>query len=403
MVTFDQHPAAVVRPESAPRLLTDLEQRLELLEDTGVDYVARGPLRPGPRRGVGGGLRPRGPGRLPRHPGRGRRPRLPFRLPAAGQRGAAPGHGRRVRLRRHRPPALRRRPGRPAGVVDPDPGVAGRRRRERGRGPARPAPPGAGRRHRGRPAGPGAGLPDRQRGPAGAIALPPTASTPAGTCVPTGPAGRPPCPSAAAPPSTRKPTCRCSRPTSSTSTATSTASRPGSSSSPTCAARPGSSRSTTSSTRWAGTSPSPARSWGSPTRPEWRRGLERRRRPSPAECSASAQAGRTPRSRSVVRARPGTGARVCGPLAALGLQPPSLRGPGGPGRGPGRRRLQGPGQPGREPGEGGGPVAGLRALVAGRDHHHRARGAPAAGRGPSRQAGRRRPRRSAPRPGCSTC
>lgn len=39
VVTFDQHPAAVVRPESAPRLLTDLEQRLELLEDTGVDYV----------------------------------------------------------------------------------------------------------------------------------------------------------------------------------------------------------------------------------------------------------------------------------------------------------------------------------------------------------------------------
>jgi riboflavin kinase / FMN adenylyltransferase len=39
VVTFDRHPAAVVRPESAPRLLTDLEQRLELLEDTGVDYV----------------------------------------------------------------------------------------------------------------------------------------------------------------------------------------------------------------------------------------------------------------------------------------------------------------------------------------------------------------------------
>ncbi len=39
VVTFDRHPASVVRPESAPRLLTDLEQRLELLEDTGVDYV----------------------------------------------------------------------------------------------------------------------------------------------------------------------------------------------------------------------------------------------------------------------------------------------------------------------------------------------------------------------------
>ena len=39
VVTFDQHPAAVVRPESAPRLLTDLEQKLELLDSTGIDYV----------------------------------------------------------------------------------------------------------------------------------------------------------------------------------------------------------------------------------------------------------------------------------------------------------------------------------------------------------------------------
>ncbi len=38
VVTFDRHPAAVVRPESAPRLLTDLDQKLELLADTGVDY-----------------------------------------------------------------------------------------------------------------------------------------------------------------------------------------------------------------------------------------------------------------------------------------------------------------------------------------------------------------------------
>lgn len=37
VVTFDRHPASVVRPESAPRLLTDAEQRLELLEATGVD------------------------------------------------------------------------------------------------------------------------------------------------------------------------------------------------------------------------------------------------------------------------------------------------------------------------------------------------------------------------------
>ena len=35
LVTFDRHPAEVVRPQSAPRLLTTLEQRLELLGATG--------------------------------------------------------------------------------------------------------------------------------------------------------------------------------------------------------------------------------------------------------------------------------------------------------------------------------------------------------------------------------
>ena len=39
VVTFDPHPAAVVRPESAPLLLTDLEQKLELLEACRVDHV----------------------------------------------------------------------------------------------------------------------------------------------------------------------------------------------------------------------------------------------------------------------------------------------------------------------------------------------------------------------------
>jgi riboflavin kinase/FMN adenylyltransferase len=39
VVTFDRHPASVVRPESAPQLLTDLEQKLELLASTGVDYA----------------------------------------------------------------------------------------------------------------------------------------------------------------------------------------------------------------------------------------------------------------------------------------------------------------------------------------------------------------------------
>ena len=37
VVTFDRHPAQVLRPESAPRLLCDLDQKLELLATTGVD------------------------------------------------------------------------------------------------------------------------------------------------------------------------------------------------------------------------------------------------------------------------------------------------------------------------------------------------------------------------------
>jgi riboflavin kinase / FMN adenylyltransferase len=37
VVTFDRHPAAVLRPESAPTLLCDLEQKLELLAAAGVD------------------------------------------------------------------------------------------------------------------------------------------------------------------------------------------------------------------------------------------------------------------------------------------------------------------------------------------------------------------------------
>ncbi len=39
VLTFDRHPAAVVRPESAPKLLTDLDQKLEILASTGVDHA----------------------------------------------------------------------------------------------------------------------------------------------------------------------------------------------------------------------------------------------------------------------------------------------------------------------------------------------------------------------------
>lgn len=37
VLTFDRHPATVVRPESAPPLLTNGDQRLELLAETGID------------------------------------------------------------------------------------------------------------------------------------------------------------------------------------------------------------------------------------------------------------------------------------------------------------------------------------------------------------------------------
>ncbi len=39
VVTFDNHPAYVVRPESAPRLLTTLDQKLELIAAEGIDFT----------------------------------------------------------------------------------------------------------------------------------------------------------------------------------------------------------------------------------------------------------------------------------------------------------------------------------------------------------------------------
>ncbi len=39
VVTFDRHPASVVRPESAPKLLTCADHKMELLAETGVDAV----------------------------------------------------------------------------------------------------------------------------------------------------------------------------------------------------------------------------------------------------------------------------------------------------------------------------------------------------------------------------
>lgn len=39
VVTFDQHPAAIVRPENAPLLLTDNEQRMELFDAIGIEFL----------------------------------------------------------------------------------------------------------------------------------------------------------------------------------------------------------------------------------------------------------------------------------------------------------------------------------------------------------------------------
>ncbi len=46
VMTFDPHPVAVLRPEIAPRLLTTLEQRLELIGRAGVDAVLVVPFTP---------------------------------------------------------------------------------------------------------------------------------------------------------------------------------------------------------------------------------------------------------------------------------------------------------------------------------------------------------------------
>jgi len=40
LVTFDRHPASLVRPESAPKLLSTHEHKLELLAETGLDATA---------------------------------------------------------------------------------------------------------------------------------------------------------------------------------------------------------------------------------------------------------------------------------------------------------------------------------------------------------------------------
>ena len=128
VVTFDRHPASVVRPESAPRLLTDLPTRLELLARDRSRRHGRARLRPGPRRRVRPQLRRGGARQRAGHEGRRRRRRLPLRPPPRGQRRAAAGAGAGDGLRGRagepgRAPGRRRR----ARQLDGHPASAGRR------------------------------------------------------------------------------------------------------------------------------------------------------------------------------------------------------------------------------------------------------------------------------------
>ena len=50
VLTFEPHPLAVVRPEAAPRLLTSLDAKAELIAQLGVQELVRDPLRRAVRR-----------------------------------------------------------------------------------------------------------------------------------------------------------------------------------------------------------------------------------------------------------------------------------------------------------------------------------------------------------------
>ena len=114
-------------PDPRPKLLTTLEQKLELLDATGDRRRVLGAhVRRGAQQGAGGRLRARGARRPGRRAVRGRRRRLPLRLPPPRRRAAAPAHGGRARVRSARP-----RPGRGRGrrhrravLVDPNPRAA---------------------------------------------------------------------------------------------------------------------------------------------------------------------------------------------------------------------------------------------------------------------------------------
>ena len=185
VVTFDRHPATVVRPESAPLLLCDLDQKLELLERPGWTGPWWCPsTRSGPTRRPRSSCR--GAGRAPRGaPGGGGRG-LPLRPRAQGQRGAVEemGDDGRVRGGRGVPPGGRVREARRRSSRSRRPGCAARSppgRVEEAAALLGPAPPGPGRGGpRRSPGRRRAGFPDRQRRRArGASACRRRASTPA--------------------------------------------------------------------------------------------------------------------------------------------------------------------------------------------------------------------------------
>ena len=83
VVTFDRHPAMVVRPDSAPEAADRPRPEAGAAGQHRPRLHPGRPLRQGPLGGVRRGVRDRGAGGLHGRPGRGGRPRLPFRPPAA--------------------------------------------------------------------------------------------------------------------------------------------------------------------------------------------------------------------------------------------------------------------------------------------------------------------------------
>ena len=48
LMTFDPHPVKLLRPAQAPKLLTTIKQRIEMLAPSGLDVVAVLPFPPAP-------------------------------------------------------------------------------------------------------------------------------------------------------------------------------------------------------------------------------------------------------------------------------------------------------------------------------------------------------------------